>query len=163
MVSSLDRGMEKQATKKCTTCFVNLLQNELNRDVAVLLSTKKKPCNLIYLLQGRFKLACVAGVTNERGMEFVRPKSPFLPFQTPATQASLKICGKTCNIATQLNLQHFCKTSCTFLVACFTVHVALVMQFYALSQRESELDRIRLLHASQEKITDSHFWIFYGI
>ena len=59
-------------------------------------------------------------------------------------QASLNMGGKTCNIAIQLNLQHFCKTSCTFFVACFTVHVALVMQFYALSQRESELDRISL-------------------
>ena len=70
-----------------------------------------------------------------------------LPFRTPATQASLNVCGKTCNIATQLNLQHFCKTSCTFLVTCFTVHVALVMQFYTLSQRESEPDRISLLYA----------------
>ena len=70
-----------------------------------------------------------------------------LPFLTPATQASLKVGGNTCNIATQLNLQHFCKTSCTLFVACFTVHLALVMQFCALSQRESELDRISLLHA----------------
>ena len=39
-----------------------------------------------------------------------------LPFLTPATQASLKVGGNTCNIATQLNLQHFCKTSCTLFV-----------------------------------------------
>ena len=70
-----------------------------------------------------------------------------LPFRMPATQASLKICGKTCDIAIQLNLQHFCKTSCTLFVARFTVHVTLFMQFYALFQRESELDRIILLHA----------------
>ena len=68
--------------------------------------------------------------------------------RTPATQASLNIiCGKTYNLATQFHLQHFCKTSCTFLVACFTVHVSLVMQFYTLSQRESEPDRISLLCA----------------
>ena len=70
-----------------------------------------------------------------------------LPFRMPATQASLKICGKTCDIAIQLNLQHFCKTGCTFLVACFTVNVAIGMQFYTLSQRKSEPDRISLFYA----------------
>ena len=135
----------KTSNKKCATSFVNLLQNELNRDVACFTIYEKTPCNLIYLLQDcrqvQTSLCSRHSIWNGYGIW-----APKIPFPFPFERLPHRLVW-TCNLAIQLNLQHFWKTSCTFSVACFTVHVALVMQFYALSQRESELDRIRLLHA----------------
>ena len=50
----------------------------------------------------------------------------FKPVNNLICEKTGSLLVKMCNIATQLVLQQCCKTSCTFLVGCFTVHLRMI-------------------------------------
>ena len=79
------------------TCFATLLQNELNSDV-VRFTNYVRTCLPTNRLQSQKK-----------------------PSNLICWKTGSSVVGKTCNITFQLVLQQFCKTSCPFYVAHFTV------------------------------------------